>query len=153
MRRRAPLEERHEERHERLGKWLQPVKEGLQGAFTTDRIAKQQREKVHDLIPSEPLPDEAHLGHLGVERLEQSMAAQRAGHEDDFSKPRRNRWLRSGRGVNVHTWMGYGAHDDLQERISETCFLSLKADFLPTLRGFFSVSYLVAHPVGLPTFW
>jgi hypothetical protein len=141
VRKGSPLEEGHE----RLGKGLQPVKEGLQGAFTTDGIAKQQREKVHDLILAEPL---AHEMHLGVERFEEAMTAQIASDEDAFSKPGRNRRLRSGSGVDVHTGMWYGAHDDLRRENVEMCFLSLEVDFSPVLQGFFSFSYLVAHLVG-----
>jgi hypothetical protein len=76
-----------EQRHERLGKGVQPVEEGLQGPFTADGIAKQQREKVQHLIVSEPLP---HQVDLRTERFEQAMATQIASDEDTFSTPGRN---------------------------------------------------------------
>jgi hypothetical protein len=44
--------------------------------------------------------------------------------------------------------MWYGAHEDLQIGNVETYFLSLEVDFSAVLHGFFSFSYLVAHPVG-----
>ena len=124
-----------EEGHERLGKGLQPVKERLQGPLATDGIAKQQREKVHDLVVSESLP---HQVHLVAEHIEMPMATQIAGNEDDFGKPGRKRRLGSGSRVDVHTRMWYGAHDDLQTGNAETCFLSLEVDFSAVLQGFFS---------------
>jgi hypothetical protein len=39
-----------EEGHERSGKRLEAVKEGLHRPFATDRIAKQQRQKVQRLL-------------------------------------------------------------------------------------------------------
>src|SRR5262249_11299408 len=74
-------------RHKGDGKWLQPGKEHLQGPFATECIAKQQREKIEDLIPAKA---GAHQAHLSTKSLEESMTAKMASEEDEFSKPRGN---------------------------------------------------------------
>ena len=144
MRKCSPLDQRHE----RLGNGLQPIEEGLQGPCTTDGRAKQPREKVQHRTVSEPLP---HQVHLSTERREEAMAASLASDEDTFSKPGRNRRLRSRSGVDVHTRMGYGAHDDLQERHAQTCSLSLEVDCSALLQAFFS--FLIRPGTSLRIPW
>ena len=51
--------------------------------------------------------------------------------------------LRIRSGVDIHARMWYGSHDDLLEENSETCFLTLEADFSPVLQGFFPHPLLV----------
>lgn len=75
------------ESHERLGKGLQPVKERLQGPLATTGRAKQQREKVHNLVVATSFPHEVHLV---AEHIEQPMATQIAKNEGDLGKPGRD---------------------------------------------------------------
>lgn len=66
------------------GKGAYPVKEGLQGLFAIDRIAKEQRQKVERLVPTKAPSNEADVG---VERIKKSLTAQVASDEGDLSKP------------------------------------------------------------------
>jgi hypothetical protein len=125
---------------------MQLVKEGLHGPFATDRIAKEEYQKVKCLVPTKA---PARSAHLGAERIEESMTAQLASNKDDLGKPRRHRRLGSRSGVDVHTRMCYGAHDDLLEGNADLRVLTLEVDFLAALQGFFSYLFLprtlVAH--------
>jgi hypothetical protein len=138
-----------EEGHERGGKRLEAVTEGLQRPFATDGRAKQQRQKVEDLVATKPSPRQAHLS---AEGFEKSLTAQIAGDKDNFGKPGGNRRLGSRRGVDVHTRMWYGAHDDLLAGNIEDMFPDTGGRCLACATRLLSLPlpsfYLVAHPVG-----
>src|SRR5262249_15168441 len=97
--------------HEWGRKGRQPLKVCLQSAFATDGVAKQERQKVQDLILAEPPAHEAHLRRQG---LEQSVRAQVLSNEQRFRVPRGYYGLGRRGGLYLQTGMGYGEHGSLQ---------------------------------------
>jgi hypothetical protein len=53
--------------HEGGGKGQEALEVGLERAFAADGVAKQEREKVDDLITAKPATGQAHLPRYGLE--------------------------------------------------------------------------------------
>src|SRR6266480_2895377 len=115
--------------HERDGKGLQPLVEGLQGGFSADGIAEEDRQKVDHLIASETSPRKAYtLADFGQDIV----PAQMRRHQHDFSEPGRGRGNGCGRGLDDYRSIGDTSHRYLLERFG--LFFPLKeAHFYPCL--------------------
>jgi hypothetical protein len=103
--------------HERGRKGGEPLEVGLKGTFATDGVAKQEGQKVEDLILAEPATHQAHLGRHG---LEQAVRAQVLRQEDRFGEPGGHRRLWWFGGLYLQTGMGYGRHGSLQRDMVTT---------------------------------
>ncbi|MDP9316955.1 MAG: hypothetical protein M3R24_39885 [Chloroflexota bacterium] len=68
-----------EERHEGAGERLQTVKEGLEGRLTAERIAKQDGDKIDDVVVTSAPAGEAHVL---VEGVKHTALREMAGQED-----------------------------------------------------------------------
>jgi hypothetical protein len=147
MGQRSPLKQGHE----RGGKGREPLEVRLEGPFATDGVAKQERQKVQDLILAEPTAHQAHPLRHG---REQSMCAQVLRQQDRFGEPGGHRGLGGSGGLYLQTGMGYGGHGSLQRDTLMTVPSQRRLLFL-LHSELSSLPHphldLVAHLVGTPS--
>ena len=114
--------------HERDGKGLEPLVEGLQGAFPADGVPEEDHQKIDHLVASEAPPRKTHPL---IDLSQDSVLAQMRRHQYHFAKPGGGRGNALGRGLDDYRSIGDTGHMYLLEGMG--CFsLSKRHIFILT---------------------